>query len=114
MRSRWRAYLPSFRWVGFRLVHETKDGAYQPIRMTQIVGGKWWSLSLTRTGPARIADPVTISPDQLDRAMVAYRRGARMTTWEKCIEHDADRTLAGLRVALTEIGFRVERRTTET
>ncbi|GAA2566148.1 hypothetical protein GCM10010435_44140 [Winogradskya consettensis] len=52
------------------------------------------------------------SRDQLDRAMIAYRRGAQMTTWEQCIEHDADRTLAGLRAALTEIGFDVERRAT--
>lgn len=53
---------------------------------------------------------VTITPEQLDRAMVAYRRGARMTNWEMCIDHSADRTLAGLRAALTEIGFVVERR----
>lgn len=52
MGSRWRAYLPTFRWGRFRLLHESLDGAYMPIRITQIVGGKWWSLSLTRTSPA--------------------------------------------------------------
>jgi len=57
MRSRWRAYLPTFRWGRFRLLHEDQDGAYLPIRITQIVGGKWWSLSLTRTSPVRKADP---------------------------------------------------------
>lgn len=51
--SRWKTYLPTFRWTRFRLFHETKNGAYQPIWITQIVGGKWWSLSLTRTAPAR-------------------------------------------------------------
>lgn len=112
MASRWKAYLPAFRWTQFRLCHETKDGAYQPIRITQIVGGKWWSLSLTRTGPARMSDPIEVTPDQLDRAMVAYRRGAQMDTWEQCITHDADRTLSGLRAALTEIGFNVLRRDT--
>lgn len=53
MGSRWKAYLPTFRWGRFRLLHESLDGAYMPIRITQIVGGKWWSLSLTRTEPAR-------------------------------------------------------------
>ncbi len=62
--SRWKTYLPSFRWTRFRLCHETQDGAYMPIRMTQIVGGKRWSISLTRTKPARMADP-----SDLDSAM---------------------------------------------
>lgn len=52
MTSRWKTYLPSFRWTQFRLLHESLDGAYMPIRITQIVGGRWWSLSLTRTSPA--------------------------------------------------------------
>lgn len=56
MASRWKAYLPTFRWGRFRLCHESMDGAYMPIRITQIVGGKWWSLSLTRTAPARKAE----------------------------------------------------------
>lgn len=56
------------------------------------------------------APPVEITPDQLDRMMVAYRRGACMTEWEECITHSADRTLTGLRFALTEIGITVIRR----
>lgn len=60
MGSRWKAYLPTFRWGRFRLCHESKDGAYMPIRMTQIVGGKWWSLSLTRTAPARVSEPTDL------------------------------------------------------
>lgn len=64
MDSHWKAYLPTFRWARFRLFHETKGGAYMPIRMTQVVGGKWWSLSLTRTSPARRPEPT-----DLDAAM---------------------------------------------
>lgn len=62
---------------------------------------RWWR---------RKPRPVVITPEQLDRAMVAYRCGARLTTWEMCITHTADQTLSGLRAALTEIGFIVERR----
>jgi hypothetical protein len=51
--------------------------------------------------------PVTveISNELID----AYRRGARMTEWEVCIDHDADRTIAGLREAFTAAGFKVVR-----
>lgn len=110
MRSLWRTYGPSFHWVRFRLHGEPPNGRWQPIRIMQIFGGRWWSLSLTRTGPTRPAEPAEVTPDQLDRAMIAYRRGARMDTWEQCVTHDADRTLSGLRAALAEIGFDVARR----
>lgn len=70
MRSFWRTYGPSFRWVRFRLHGEPPNGRWQPIRIMQIVGGRWWSLDLTRTEPieprrpkpARITTPAERAP----------------------------------------------------
>lgn len=57
MRSLWRTYGPTFRSVSFRLIGDPPNGKWQPIRLTQIVGGRWWSLSFTRTGPIQDARP---------------------------------------------------------
>lgn len=46
-------YGPTFQWRSFRLHGEPPSDRWKPIRITQIVGGKSWSLSLTRTGPLR-------------------------------------------------------------
>ncbi len=85
MRSLWRTYGPTFRWNSFRLFGEPPNGKWQPIRITQILGGRWWSLCLTRTGPieakrpapARITTPAERAP--LYAAYAAARaRGAQI------------------------------------
>jgi hypothetical protein len=78
MRSPWRTYGPTLRWNSFRLFGEPPNGKWQPIRITQVVGGRCWSLSLTRTGPiepkrpapARITTPAERAP-----LYVAYAAG---------------------------------------
>lgn len=57
MRSLWRTHGPTFRWRTFRLIGEPPNGRWQPIRILQIIGGRWWSLSLTRTGPIQPKRP---------------------------------------------------------
>lgn len=46
-------YGPTFRWRTFRLYGEPPNGRWQPLRVTQVVGGRTWSLSLMRTGPVQ-------------------------------------------------------------
>lgn len=46
----WRRYGPTFRWQMFRLHGEPPNGTWMPLRVTQIIGGRSWSLALTRLG----------------------------------------------------------------
>jgi hypothetical protein len=46
-------YGPVLRWREFRLYGHRPNGKWIPFKLTQIVGGKDWSLSLCRTGPVR-------------------------------------------------------------
>jgi len=46
-------YGPTLRWRDFRLYGRRPTEKWIPIRMTQIVGGKHWLLSICRTGPVR-------------------------------------------------------------
>lgn len=48
-----RTYGPTFRWNTFRLHGEPPNGRWFPLRVTQIVGGRTWSLAITRQGPVR-------------------------------------------------------------
>lgn len=48
-----RPYLPSSRWVRFRMLHENRDGAYMPVRLFQLFGGRGWSVSVIRTSEPR-------------------------------------------------------------
>jgi hypothetical protein len=49
----WRRHGPTFRWNRFRLHGEPPNGRWMPIRITQIVGGRTWSLAITRTEPVQ-------------------------------------------------------------
>lgn len=57
MRSWWRIHGPTFRWRRFRLHGEPPNGKWMPLRVTQIVGGRTWSLAITRQGPVQPAAP---------------------------------------------------------
>jgi len=46
-------YGPTLRWREFRLYGRVPNGKWIPIRLTQIVGGKNWSVSICRTKPVR-------------------------------------------------------------
>lgn len=46
-------YGPSLRWRDFRLYGHVPNGKWIPIKLTQVVGGKNWFLSLCRTGSVR-------------------------------------------------------------
>jgi len=51
LRRLWRRHLPTFRWNRFRLHGEPSNGTWMPLAITQIIGGRSWSLALTRQGP---------------------------------------------------------------
>jgi hypothetical protein len=46
-------YGPTLRWREFRLYGDIPNGKWIPLKLTQILGGKNWSLSLCRTGAVR-------------------------------------------------------------
>ncbi len=46
----WWTYGPTLQWRSFRLYGETPNGKHIPIKLMQVVGGKRWSISITRTG----------------------------------------------------------------
>lgn len=52
-RKLWSIYGPTFRWRAFRLHGEPPNGRWMPMRVTQIIGGRTWSLAITRTGEVR-------------------------------------------------------------
>ncbi|WP_033338885.1 hypothetical protein [Catenuloplanes japonicus] len=53
LRKLWWTYGPTFQWRSFRLHGEPPNGAWQPLRITQIVGSRSWSLAITRIGPVQ-------------------------------------------------------------
>ncbi|GAB7053223.1 hypothetical protein [Catenuloplanes indicus] len=58
LRKLWWTYGPTFQWRTFRLHGDPPNGAWRLIRITQICGGRNWSLAITQTGPVQNA------PDQ--------------------------------------------------
>ncbi|MEU4558381.1 hypothetical protein AB0F72_08325 [Actinoplanes sp. NPDC023936] len=53
LRKLWWTYGPTFQWRAFRLYGEPPNGKHTPIKLMQIVGGRNWSISITRTGDPR-------------------------------------------------------------
>lgn len=108
LRRLWWTYLPTFQRRTFQLRGEKPNGYYIPLRLTQIVGGRSWSISITRTEAPRPVPPIPHNVFETDM-LEAFRSGARHGEWERCISHDADRTLGGLRAALKAAGVEVAR-----
>ncbi len=79
-RKRWRIYGPTFQWRTFRLHGEPPNGRWMPLRVTQLVGGRTWSLSITRTGP--VQDP----PE--DDGRTAAGLTAFVLLWDRGTEAD--------------------------
>jgi hypothetical protein len=84
MRSLRRTYGPSLRWVRFRLHGEPPNGRWQPIRIMQIIGGRWWSLDLTRTEPIepRRPEPARITTSSERAPLYAAYAAARQRSKE--------------------------------
>jgi hypothetical protein len=45
-----RVYGPGIRWQFFRLHGEPPNGRWFPLQVMQIIGGRRWSLAITRLG----------------------------------------------------------------
>jgi hypothetical protein len=74
-------YGPTLRWREFRLYGHRPNGKWIPFKLTQIVGGKNWSLSLCRTGPVRETTPGRVPGVEFFCTVCSVPEGQHHKNW---------------------------------
>lgn len=74
-------YGPTLRWREFRLYGHRPNGKWIPLKLTQIVGGKNWSVSICRTGPVRDTAAGRVPGVEFGCVPCGVREGERHKSW---------------------------------